>query len=284
MVRRGSNGGFGAAVNSGAAAATGDWLLIANSDLRIDPPVLENLLEQARPLMPAVVGPRRSTHKVGPSTQAGASRRLGHLAVTTALPLQRFERRDWFLRLAGYVIPRGYAPCARRLAPRILPPPSPRRVRRDRRLRRELLHVLRGGRPPAAPEGRRRHAWLLPDLVVTHAGGASTIGIVDVGERMMSSRLLYASKFGGEQSSRRTLKAVAVLNLGCRLCSAPSDGIRLPVTRGSASGDAPPSPLESAAPHDRLLRPTLPLRLGLDQRDGAAAGGVVRGPPHHHRR
>ena len=49
VVRRASNGGFGAAVNTGAAAATGDWLLIANSDLRISPPVLERLLDAARP-------------------------------------------------------------------------------------------------------------------------------------------------------------------------------------------------------------------------------------------
>ena len=57
VVRRGANGGFGAAVNSGAAAATGDWLLIANSDLRIHPPVLHEPARAAQPLMPAIVGP-----------------------------------------------------------------------------------------------------------------------------------------------------------------------------------------------------------------------------------
>ena len=59
-------------------------------------------------------------------------------------------------------------------------------------------------------------AWLLPGIVVTHTGGASTSSL-DVGERMMQSRLLYADKFGEGRRMRAALKVVAVLNLGRRL-------------------------------------------------------------------
>ena len=217
VIRRAHNGGFGAAVNTGAAAATSDWLLIANSDLRVAPTTLARLVDAARDLMPAVVGPA-SVDAQGRHEHTG--RRFPtarQLALATALPLQRFARTQWFLRLAGYVIPRGSRPhrvdwlqgsCL------LLP--------RD-------VFVKIGGFDESyymyseEVDLQRRlsdvgiHAWLLPSVVVTHEGGASTIGIVDVGERMMSSRLLYASKFGGEQASRRVLKLVAVLNLACRL-------------------------------------------------------------------
>lgn len=58
VVRRESNGGFGAAVNYGAARATGDLLLILNSDLSVGPGFLAELLAAAEPWLPAVVGPR----------------------------------------------------------------------------------------------------------------------------------------------------------------------------------------------------------------------------------
>ncbi len=217
MLRREVNGGFGAAVNTGVAAATGDWLLIANSDLRIDPPTLPRLLDAARPLMPAVVGPATVDADGRPEHTGRRFPTASQLAATTVLPLQRFAGSRWFLRLAGYVVPR-----------------DPKPVRVDW-LQGSFLLLPRAVFTDVGgfDEGyymyseevdlQRRlsdlgvHAWLLPAFVVTHSGGRSTIGVVDVGERMMGSRLRYARKFGGEQSMRAVLKAVAVLNLGCRL-------------------------------------------------------------------
>jgi N-acetylglucosaminyl-diphospho-decaprenol L-rhamnosyltransferase len=217
VVRREANGGFGAAVNSGAAAATGDWLLIANSDLRIDPPTLPELLDAARPLMPAVVGPATVDAEGRPEHTGRRFPTAPQLVAATALPLQRFAGEGWFVRLAGYVVPRDR---------------DPRRVdwlQGSCLLLPRDVFVDVGGFDESyymyseEVDLQRRlsdvgvHSWLLPSVAVTHTGGKSTIGIVDVGERMMGSRLRYARKFGGEQAARRALKVVAVLNLGCRL-------------------------------------------------------------------
>jgi len=58
LVRRERNGGFGAAVNSGVEIATGDLLLVLNSDLDIDETFVADLQRAATPWMPAVVSPR----------------------------------------------------------------------------------------------------------------------------------------------------------------------------------------------------------------------------------
>ncbi len=44
VVRRPVNGGFGKAVNSGVAAATGEWVFILNSDLELDNTFVSRML------------------------------------------------------------------------------------------------------------------------------------------------------------------------------------------------------------------------------------------------
>lgn len=58
VVRRSVNGGFGSAVNSGAAAARGELLMILNSDLCVTPDFVSSYVAAARPWLPAVVAPR----------------------------------------------------------------------------------------------------------------------------------------------------------------------------------------------------------------------------------
>ena len=217
VIRRERNGGFGAAVNTGAAEATGDWLLIANSDVRLGPTLMAQLIERAHPLMPAVVGPASVDEQGRPEHTGRRFPAARHLAVTTALPLQHFSRSRWMLRLAGYVLPRGNRPVrvdwlqgSLLLLPREVFASSGG-FDESYYMYSEEVDLQRRLGDLGAP------AWLLPDVTVTHVGGASTIGIVDVGEQMIKSRLLYASKFGGEQTARNTLRAVAVLNLACRL-------------------------------------------------------------------
>ena len=58
VVRREANGGFGATVNSGVEVAEGDLLLVLNSDLEVRERFVRDLLDGARPWLPAVVSPR----------------------------------------------------------------------------------------------------------------------------------------------------------------------------------------------------------------------------------
>lgn len=102
VVRRDLNGGFGSAVNSGAARASGDHLLVLNSDLEISGESIRQLLHQALPLQPAVVSPR----VVSPDGQyQWVGRRFPTVlsqAVEWATPLARFRHHAWWHRAVGH--------------------------------------------------------------------------------------------------------------------------------------------------------------------------------------
>lgn len=91
VVRRGTNGGFGANVNSGAAVARHELLLILNSDVEIGSTFLADLLAAAEPWMPAVVSP----WVVGDSGAYQWVGRhfptVGHQAVEWLTPLARWR-------------------------------------------------------------------------------------------------------------------------------------------------------------------------------------------------
>lgn len=58
VIRRAANGGFGSAVNTGAAVATLPWLLILNSDIVLSPGLLQAMVEAAESLPLGVVSPQ----------------------------------------------------------------------------------------------------------------------------------------------------------------------------------------------------------------------------------
>ena len=93
VVRRTRNGGFGAAVNSGAAAAQYSHLLVLNSDLEVESDFLARLVRAAEPWQPAVCAPML----VGPDGQTQwAGRhfpRHRHHIVEWLTPLARFRSR-----------------------------------------------------------------------------------------------------------------------------------------------------------------------------------------------
>lgn len=55
-LRSENNGGYGAAINRGARVAQNPWLLILNSDIRLDPDFLTSVMPKALSLAPAVFG------------------------------------------------------------------------------------------------------------------------------------------------------------------------------------------------------------------------------------
>jgi len=93
VLRRETNGGFGAAVNTGAAAASQDRLLVLNSDLQLEPTFVSSLVAAASPWPRAVVGPM--VVGLDGATQWSGRRwpRTRHHIVEWLTPLARFRTR-----------------------------------------------------------------------------------------------------------------------------------------------------------------------------------------------
>ena len=105
LVRRESNGGFGAAVNSGAAAAVQPLLLILNSDLRIGPEFIDQLCAAAAPWLPAIVGPALLNEHGTVGHTARRFPRLRTSATAAFVPLARWRHTERWHRSVGHVTP-----------------------------------------------------------------------------------------------------------------------------------------------------------------------------------
>lgn len=101
VVRRETNGGFGAAVNSGCAVATGEYLLLLNSDIRIGPDFLTSLMTASRPWMPAITGPRYADSWSPSHGPAGRFPTPFNTAVARLRAFRRLKDQAWAARLAG---------------------------------------------------------------------------------------------------------------------------------------------------------------------------------------
>ena len=102
VVRRERNGGFGANVNSGAVVATGDALLVLNSDLDVEPTFVADMLAAARTHPGAVLAPRMVDEH---GTEASVGRRfprLRHQAAAWLTPLARFRGSSAWQRAVGH--------------------------------------------------------------------------------------------------------------------------------------------------------------------------------------
>lgn len=102
VVRRATNGGFGANVNTGAAAATGDVLLVLNSDLTLEPTFVADMVVAARHHPGAVLAPRMVDEH---GTEAWVGRgfpRVRHDVVAWLTPLARFRGTAAWHRAVGH--------------------------------------------------------------------------------------------------------------------------------------------------------------------------------------
>ena len=100
VIRREINGGFGAAVNTAAAAANGDLLLIVNSDVTICPGFVSQIVEAAALWQPALVAPAIRTAGTLEHT-ARRFPRARYMAFERVHLLARFRRSDWWARNVG---------------------------------------------------------------------------------------------------------------------------------------------------------------------------------------
>ena len=102
VVRRATNGGFGANVNTGAAAATGDALLVLNSDLDLEPTFVADMVAAARTHPGAVLAPRMVDEH---GTEAWVGRdfpRVRHHVAAWLTPLARFRGSSGWHRAVGH--------------------------------------------------------------------------------------------------------------------------------------------------------------------------------------
>jgi GT2 family glycosyltransferase len=102
VVRRQANGGFGANVNSGASAATGDALLVLNSDLTIEPTFIADMVAAASARPRSVLAPRMVDEH---GTEAWVGRdfpRVRHQTAAWLTPLARFRHTAAWHRAVGH--------------------------------------------------------------------------------------------------------------------------------------------------------------------------------------
>ncbi|WP_353081893.1 glycosyltransferase family 2 protein [Tessaracoccus lapidicaptus] len=214
IVHRGTNGGFGAAVNSGAAMATGDLLLVLNSDLEIPEDFVPNLVAHAEPLQPAIVAPRVLDHTGQVAFSARRWPTTINQSVEWLTPLARWRDRPWLRRLLGHDA-------------RVITATTPVQV--DWLVGAAFMVPLADFRAVGGLDERffmnseeidlqRRLAAhglpriYLPAVSVTHEGGGSS----DPAKRrrwLVTAQVRYAEKWGGARRLRVALTAATAANL-----------------------------------------------------------------------
>lgn len=212
VVRSGTNGGFGSAVNRGVAAATQPLLLILNSDVSLAPTFLEQLLDQALPWMPAVVGPLVLDLNGAPSTTARHFPTATHQTVEWLTPLARHRHRRVLREAVGHdtrAVPGAVLPVDWVVGAAMLMPTDAFRsaggfdegyFMNSEEV--DLQRRLRAGGVPSVFVGT---------VSLTHVGGGSS----DPGLRrrwVVDSRMRYAAKWGGRRRLAASLTAATAIN------------------------------------------------------------------------
>ena len=203
LVRRDSNGGFGAAVNAGTAVAVHPLLLILNSDLHIDPGFIDDLCREAAPWMPAVIGPALINEDGSVTHSARRFPRVRSSVIAVLVPLARWRRTDRWHRAVGHLTPapaNGATVCDWVEGAALLMPT-------------ELFHVLGGFderffmySEEVDLQTRARllgiPSVVLGDVSAIHSGGGSS----DVTKRfawLVQGEWIYTDKWRGRGAARR---------------------------------------------------------------------------------
>lgn len=219
VVRREQNGGFGANVNSGVAAATGEWVMILNSDLTLPPTFIADMLEAAQQEMKAsdgtgvMISPHVTGHD-GQSQWVGRdSPRTRHHAWEWFTPAARLRSTKFWHALVGHDLK-----CTRgdRAEPDWL-------MGACMMLRREDFNAVGGMderffmnseeidlQRRLAQQGIKR--IFRGDITVEHVGGGSSGASAQRRQWVLDSRFIYNSKWNEGKHLATTLRAVSIAN------------------------------------------------------------------------
>ena len=213
VVRRETNGGFGSAVNSGVAVATGKWLFILNSDLSITDTFVADMLSHIEHRTPALASPQVVGHDGKQQWVARKFPTTAHIAWEWFTPLARFKPSGWWHRGVGHDV----AACTSRNtvetdwvigAAMVVPRDIYNRVGgMDERFYMNSEEVDFQRRLAEAGVPR----LLVPQVRVEHEGGGSSPS-ARRRQWLTTARFTYADKWGDKATLGRTLKATSYAN------------------------------------------------------------------------
>ena len=229
VVRRETNGGFGSAVNSGAAVATQPLLLVLNSDVSLTPTFVDDLAAAAEPWMPAVVGPLLVDTSDRPANSARHFPTTGHQTVEWLTPLARFRDQRLLHEAVGHdtrAVPGAVLPVDWVVGAALLMPTDAFRSVGgfDERffMNSEEVDLQRRLRERGIP------SVFVGTVQLTHVGGGSSDPLARR-RWLVQSRLRYADRWGGRRRLAAALTAAtavnAVVNTGRRAAGRPVDPV-----------------------------------------------------------
>lgn len=214
VVRQERNRGFGSTVNLGAGAASGDYLLVLNSDLTIHDTFIEDLLSHSAPWQPAVISPRLREHgRIAATARRWPSVRTTFFSWLT--PLARFRDQPIWRRLAGHYDPTAHPLDGERVdwvvgACMLIPAAAFRTVGGfDERfhMNSEEVELQRRLTAQGVP------SVIVPAVEVEHEGGGSS----DPGHRrqwLVTGTFIYFAKTRKANRLRLALIGASLINLG----------------------------------------------------------------------
>ena len=203
VVRRPVNGGFGKAVNSGVAAATGEWVFILNSDLELDNTFVSRMLAAVERHGEVLASPQIIGHDGKQQWVARKFPTAAHVAWEWFTLLARFKPTNWWHRGVGHDVEACTGTSDARStglwvrAWSFLARPSTALVAWDERFYMNSEEVDFQYRLSNAGVDR----YLIPSVTVTHEGGGSSPSARRI-QWLTTARFIYADKWGWGEEAR----------------------------------------------------------------------------------
>ena len=212
VVRRAANGGFGAAVNTGAAQVSTNLMLVLNSDLELGATFVRDLLRSSSSLHPAIVSPQILKPSGAPEWTARRFPRVSDHVVEWLSPLARWRHLPALHRAVGHVTnltPGGVNRTDWVIGAAMLIPVAEFRAiggfdERFYMTSEEVDLQLRLGRMGVP-------SYVVNGVSVTHLGGGSS-DATNRRQWLVTARQRYALKWGGDRTLSSSLAVASMVN------------------------------------------------------------------------